>query len=306
VNQNLSVTDQDSFNFILNSQVLTINNWDRTIYDIIFIQTINGFIQVYDFSFINNSLVIKLPSNINLGENNIITLRLTKNILIPILDFEPIIDVDGNINYPNISFNQSAYTDISYSLVPNKNLPYNKYNLYSIDSITGIVNKNNIVQEDNKIKLFTLGSLNDNKFYELKVTDYHNNISRYQIRLDSDKSIVPNIDLNFTNITNIDLIEMDFNLELVLQDVLINNNIIDNFISGGQTYYYYWLIASSDINNNLLPKTNFIPVKYDGTRFNVYGDTLNYHWDLYRITDSLVLNLYPILSHYLNTDIKNS
>jgi hypothetical protein len=57
-----------------------------------------------------------------------------------------------------------------------------------------------------------------------------------------------------------------------------------------------------DANNNILPKTNFIPVVYNGTNFIAYGNYLNYTWDFYQIANSLVPNLHPILYHYLNTD----
>ena len=298
-NQNLSVTDQLSCVYTLNSQVLTINNWNKTIYDVIFIETVNGFLQVFNFNFVNNSLIINLPNNLNLGNNNLIILKLTKNILIPILDFVPIIDTSGNVNYPNISFNSATYTDISYNLIQNKNLPYNKYNIYKVTN--NIITTNNIIKEDNKLKIFEFGNLNYNKFYELKVTNLDNTILRYQIRLDIDNSIIPNINLDFTNIINIDLLEMDFNLELISLGVTIINNVIQNVLSGIEKNYY-WLIASSDLNNNLLPKKYFLPVKYDGINFRVYGDTLDYTWDLYEISNSLVPNLYPILYHYLNTD----
>ena len=55
--------------------------------------------------------------------------------------------------------------DISYNLIQNRDLPYNKYNLYRV--INNIVSINNIIQEDNKIKIFKLGILNYDKFYEL-------------------------------------------------------------------------------------------------------------------------------------------
>jgi hypothetical protein len=50
--------------------------------------------------------------------------------------------------------------------------------LYSVNN--NIVLTNNIIQEDDKIKIFKLGILNYDKFYELKVTTKDNNTIRYE------------------------------------------------------------------------------------------------------------------------------
>ena len=298
VNQEISITDQDSFSYSYTNNTLSIPNWNRRFYQRILIETLNGFLEVFDFNIIDNVLYIYLSDSINLSTESKITIKMIKNILVPVLDFVPIIDGSGNIDYPNIKVNTNDFPDISFNQIQNNDLPINTYNLYNVNN--SIVVINNIINDNGTLRILGITGIY-NKFYELKITNFDFTISRIAIRLDNDV-ITSEINLNFSNIISIDLLEIDFNLELIDKNVIIVDNIIYSEPTTITPTNYFWLVATMDNNNNILPKTTFLPVVYNGTNFIAYGNYLNYTWDLYQISNSLVPNLYPILYHHLNTD----
>jgi len=302
INQEVIITDQDSFSYVYSDNTLTINNWNRTYYERILIETFNGFLEVFNFNVKDNTLYIYLSNSINLNNSSKITIQMIKNILVPVLDFVPKADSNGNINYPNIKLNKNNFPDINFNAIENQEIPYKKYNLYNVND--SIIINNNIIIENGIIKILGING-SYNKFYELKIINYDYSIERIPIRLDND-TIISNINLDFINIIIIDLIELDFNLELIEKDVIIEDNIVYTAVTNVNINNYFWLVATMDPSNNILPKNKFIPVIYNGTNFIVYGNYLNYTWDLYQISNSLVPNLYPILYHYLNTDISGN
>ena len=290
VNQNMEITDENQYIFDISSNVVTISNWNNTAYQKVFVGINGGYMQIYDFEFSNNNLIIRLPLNLTLSlDNNKIKLKMVKQILIPVIDFVPDIDFSGNVNYPNISFNISSYPDVSFNLINYPDIKYNKYICYSTE--------NNIVLTNN----LTYDNFDINKFYELKITNFDNSINRFPVIFDG-STIVPSLNnLDLSQILEIDLLEFDYGLNRIAQSVTFTNNYINTQYIG-TIGKFYWLIALRDTNNNLIPKTNFIPVRFDGTHFIVYGITTGFTWDLYEISNTFVPNLFPLLYHYLNTD----
>jgi hypothetical protein len=130
---------------------------------------------------------------------------MIKIISIPVLDFVPVVDSSGNIDYPNIKLNTNSYPDISFNLIENANIPYNKYRLYNVNN--SIVVVNNIINENGTLRILGVNGV-DNKFYDLKITYFDNTISRIPIKLDDD-TITSEINLIFENIILIELIEID-------------------------------------------------------------------------------------------------
>jgi hypothetical protein len=304
LNQDITITDIDSFNCDLSGNVLSIKDWNRTDYNYIYAGSQGSFLQVYDFNIINNTLLIYLPEAVNLDlQEGTVRLKLIKDLKVPIIDFVPEVDSSGNIDYPNIKINVGDYPDISFNQILLQDLPFKEYNLFN--TFDNIVNVNFIIQTDNNSKIINLGDLSENKFFELKVTNSNSTIERNIIRLDSDKNIVPNMHFNFNKITKIDLIEYDFNLNQIATDVPVINFSFNVDISG-DVNSFYWLIISKDKSYNVLPKNEFLPVKFNGESFIVFGDPSFYSWDLYEIKTSLVPNLFPILHHYTNTDLSGS
>jgi hypothetical protein len=114
VNQEIVITDQDSFAYVYSDNTLTISNWNRTYYERILIETFNGFLEVFNFNVKDNTLYIYLSNSINLNNSSRITIQMIKNILVPVLDFVPIVDSSGNVNYPNIKFNTNNFPDINF------------------------------------------------------------------------------------------------------------------------------------------------------------------------------------------------
>ena len=85
--------------------------------------------------------------------------------------------------------------------------------------------------------------------------------------------------------TNKNIYNFDYNIlnnEIPFMNNLsswYNNTWIDHFDSNNKPVYKS---SNTDINNNIVPK-QFLPVKYDGEKFIIYGDFSNYIWDLYEI-----------------------
>jgi len=305
VNHDLDITDIDTFNYILSGTVITINNWNRTIYNKLYLELSSSFLELSDFNFLNNTLIINLPKSVVIDSNlGYIRLKLVKQLKVPIVDFIPDIDSSGNISYPNISLNPTNYPDISFNQIQYQNLPYTTYNLLNTNN--KIITTNDIIIESNNIKIIKFGNLNDNLFYELKITNTDKSITRTLIRLDEKYYAVPSIKLDIQKITNVDLIVYDFNLQLVKGGVAVFNYTLELDPSYGVLGQLYWIVASKDNNYKVIPKNNFLPVKFDGTKFIVFGDPGYNQWDLMTIPNSLVPNLYPILHHYRNVDLSGN
>ena len=324
INQKVEIIDEMVFSYLYDTSqnIIEINDWNKTVYNNIYIEINNNFVEIDMFSFKKNSLFI-YPNNILKLDPNNIKLKLVKNLSIPLIDFNAVIDSNGYVNYPNISFNIDKFPDISFNSIDYPSVTYNIINLFSVDEnnivLANEIHNNTITQSIN---------INNNHFYELKIVYSNNTIERKNIIIDSSNNILTPIDLNLNKIVNIDLLEYDFNLNLVSDDVtyIFNTDtshykpsvIIDTTNITINTSSFYWLIAYKDISNNLLPERVFLPIKIDSMdNFDmetcdaipiliVLGYNPNLKFDLFEINSTLVPNLFPILHHHLNTDASNN
>jgi hypothetical protein len=81
VNHDLDITDIDTFNYILSGTVITINNWNRTIYNKLYLELSSSFLELSDFNFLNNTLIINLPKSVVIDSNlGYIRLKLVKQL----------------------------------------------------------------------------------------------------------------------------------------------------------------------------------------------------------------------------------
>ena len=223
VNQNVEKIDENSFNYIydLSNNIITINDWNSPVYDKIYLNVDNVFIEMKKFNFNSNSLLI-YPDTILSSLKSNIQLKLVKNLLVPLVDFNAIIDVSGNINYPNININVKDYPDTSFNYINYPDISYNTINLYSLNSNNIVVNNqiyNNIISVDIPF------SYNNN--YEFKIKFIDNTIQRLEIIIDSNNNIITPLNLDLDFISRIDLLIYNFNLNLVESNITTLNNIIN-------------------------------------------------------------------------------
>ena len=269
---------KDSQIIITDSQII-IKNWNRNIFDEIFIKYKGQFIKMIDFEIKDNIVSI---TNQNLILNGILQLEIKTIYTLKI----PIINItnDKNINLTNTTINDT------------------RIKLYDISN--NIISTNNI----NNKQIFCDISCNKNYFYQLNI-EYNNGfIERKNVDF-SNNYFVSELDLKYHQINKINLDIIDINLKFI-QD--ISNNIKDtlNFtitnISSYDLSEYdtFWLIATS-LNNKKITKEIFIPVKLLNNVFYIYGNIsayINYSWSLYVIynDNQIIPNLFSILHHELN------
>ena len=280
---------EDSQIIIKDSQII-IKNWNRNIFDEIFIKYKGKFVKIINFEIKDNIVFI---TNQNLLLNEILQLEIKTMYTLKI----PIVNItnDNNINLTNTTIND------------------NRIKLYDISN--NFISTNNI---NNKQVLCDI-SYNINYFYQLNIEYISGSFERKNVDF-SNNYFVSELDLKYHQINKINLDIIDINLKFV-QD--ISNNIKDtlNFsitdISSKNLNEYdtFWLIATC-LNNIKIAKEIFIPVKLSNNKFYIYGDMsvyINYSWSLYVIynNNQIIPNLFSILHHesnYLNepTNIKYS
>lgn len=285
INQDVEIIDEiviNNFSYDLSNNLITISNWNKNIYDKIYVNINNNFVQLKKFRFKNNNLYLYFTSDdfISLNPSSI-SLRLYKNILVP------------NCNILGL--------DISSSILTGTDLSTNTINLFDLSN--SVILNNNL--SNNKILIDI--SYNNNLFYQLNIqnSDGTNNFINVDI---SNNTIVQNLNLEFNTITQIDLISYDLGLSLDTPNVTIefinNNYILD--LSGRTMNKFYWLVSRS-INNNYIGKQIFIPLVSNDKILTLMEDTqiiqnyiiLGYTFDFYSC-NILTPNLFTILYHINN------
>jgi hypothetical protein len=291
LNQNVEIVDEiviNNFSKDILNNLITINNWNKNIYDQIYIKINNNFVELKKFTFKSNNLYLYFNNDDYAAlDPSSISLRLYKNILVP------------SCNILGL--------DISSTSLMQTNLPVNTINLFNLND--SVITNNNLL--DNKI-LVNINH-NNNLFYQLNIqnSDGTNNFINIDI---SNNTIIQNLDLQLNNILQIDLISYDLGLSLDTNNVnieFINNNYIIN-LSQRNIKNFYWLISNS-LNNNYIGKQIFIPLVSNGQILTLMEDieiiqnyiNAGYTFDFYSC-NILTPNLFTILHHVNNPYNQNN
>ena len=292
-NQLIEIYEELIFNIkdsriIIKDYQIIIKNWNRNIFDEIFIKYKGRFIKMLDFEIKDNIVYI---TNQNLILNGILQLEIKTiyTLKIPIVNIKN----DKNINLTNTTINDT------------------RIKLYDISN--NIISTNNI----NNKQIFCNISYNKNYFYQLNIEYTNGTFDRKNVDF-SNNYFVSELDLKYNQINKINLDIIDINLKFV-QDIsnYINDTfeilITDIFSNNLSEYDTFWLIATS-LNNKKITKEIFIPVKLLNNKFYIYGNLsayIDYSWSLYVIynnNNQIIPNLFSILHHesnYINDPSKN-
>jgi len=300
INQNVEIVDENEYSYYydLSNNIIEIENWNSCIYNKIYVEVNNIFIEIKKISFTNNSLFI-YPENILTLSTNI-KLKMIKTLEIPIINFNAIVDSSGNVDYSNMKFNINKFPDISFNSINYPDISYNVINLFSTD-VNNIVTVNEIYHDTIILDI----SFNINYLYELKILNSDLTVERIEIIIDLSNNILTPINLNLNKIKQIDLIEYNFNLQFYEYVTILSNNEIDTTDISGFTIdpnCFYWLVSYMDVSNNVFENKIFLPVINKGTSLYVIGDTTNLLFILVKVLSPLVPNLFSILHHSLNQD----
>ena len=207
-NESLQIIDEIHIDtFDINSNTIIISNWNRNVYDKIFIKIKNNYREV-KFRFINNCLYLYNIDNID--NINVLDLKLIKNISVPkcnIYDSTGTLLTDTTIPITNITLFDASNNHLLNNLIL-VDISYNQEYLYQLNII------------------------------------YDNNTNE-RINIDiSNNYIIDNINFNYDIIIKIELISYDVGLVLENTNVIINNdNTID--ISSLPSNNFYWLISTN-------------------------------------------------------------
>ncbi len=279
-NSNLEITDiivLTDLTLDKTNKLLTIQTWNKNIYDKIYIELNGNFTEIKKYKFKDNNLYLYFEdSQIDFVNENEITLKLVKEILVPICD---IYDLSNTkINSSNISTNKISLYDLSNSIIKTNNL------------------------FDNKILIDI--NLDQSNFYQLCILKTDNTVERINVDI-SNNYIIQELNINYDNTSKIELIEYDLSLNLDVNGSNVTIQTLDDKyivnLSGRSASNFYWLISNS-YNGKFIGKQKFIPIKSNGTYFIIKEDMSkyqNYTWDLYSCS-IVTPNLFNILNHIDN------
>jgi len=250
VNQNVEIVDEAYYNYTYDNvnNIIQISEWNNSIYNEIHIEINKSFIKMTNFNFLNNSLFI-YPNikNVVLSQPQI-KLRMIKNILVPIIDFNAVSDLSGNIRYSNISLNKSAFPDTSFNMINYPDISFNTYNLFKTDS------SNMIILNEIYNNTITIDITYDyNNLYELKTLYSDGTIERTEIIIDLSNNIITPVKLDLNNMRQIDLLEYNFNFQLITPNIEIIGNKMNNINITENIITY-------NIQTNLLSTINDIAI----------------------------------------------
>jgi len=307
INQNIEITDELNINTYLYdpiNKIIEIRNWYNLSFSQVYIKNNNIFIKVEKFLFDNNKLILYfdvVPSSlVNLPDGS---------------DF---------IKYPQIDATNwyNSNPQIYLKLVQNLEIPIvniTDFNSSDILTDTNISYTSNILF-DTSNQITTVNDMSGNTIlidisynpllcYQIEILYLNNTNEKINVDI-SNNIIIQNLNLNFSDIKQVQLNGYDLGLEFICN---VGSRLDSNYnsildLSGnpyvGNTKNFYWLIA-----NNI--KTNFkniFPVKYANGNFYYYfpgaayfpiSNYASYTWELYNI-NTLAPNLFNILHHISN------
>ena len=281
-NEDMSIVDIfTTSDFTISNNNITINNWNKPVYDNVFVMINNSYIETKKFNFINNSLIIYSYNN----NNNIqLTLKLIRNIKIPICN---ILDFDGDSLTMTPYISNNTIIDSVQSII-----------LYDISGINNL---------DNNLILCNINH-NIDHFYQLDI-DYLNNTNK-KIDVDISNNLL-NTNINLDNVVKITLREYDFGLVNTPYDQIYDDNgniiIYLNYIPSTMLL---WIILYNN-NNRIIVPVNKINEDYT-TNTSLYFINSNINMDVINSSNNIKLyfpsqkvpNLYNIL--YYNKNNSNN
>ena len=284
-NQNIVIYEELTTNYEIKDSQIIIKNWNRNIFNEIYIKNNGLFIKMDDFEIKDNTVYITYE-NLFLINNSKIDIQTKYITKIPIVNIK---DENG------------------YSLC---NTTINDNRILLFESSNNSININNI----NNKQIFCNINYNKTYFYQLNIQYINGTFKRINVDF-SNNYFVSEIDLNYNKITKINLDIIDVNLTLLKEHVLkddivysnlYNNYIIQNFLLSVNILEkdIFWLIATK-FKDKKISKEIFIPVKLSNGIFHIYGDIsayTDYSWSLYVIyhNNQLIPNLFSILHHETN------
>ena len=289
-NETIEISEDVTVNFTIENTKIIIKNWNRNIFNQLFIKYNGYYVEMTYFEITDNTVYIT-NQNLNLDKLSTIDIRTINKYKVPIVNIKDI--------------NNNSLCDISG--ISNRIVLYNSI----------INNINNI---NNKQVLCDI-SYNKNYFYQLDIKYIDDSIERINVDFSNNYFVSESeLDLKFNKIKNINLDCIDLNLEFIADvnniDISLNEiKIIKSLVyygpsSIGELKQHFWLIATH-FNNKKIPKKIFISVKYDNTLgstehfFKIYGkiNPAFYKYSLFRFkyeNTSYIPNLLPILHHDIN------
>ena len=296
-NQTIEISEDVTVNFIIENTKIIIKNWNRNIFNQLFIKYNGYYVEMTYFEITDNTVYIT-NQNLNLDKLSTIDIRTINKYKVPIVNIK---DISNN----------------------------------SLCDISGISNRivlyNSIINNINNKQVLCDISYNKNYFYQLDIKYIDDSIERINVDFSNNYFVSESeLDLKFNKIKNINLDCIDLNLEFIADvnnsDISSNNlkivismsQIISDSLNG--IYQNYWLIATH-FNNKKIPKKFFISVKYNSSNyannnaehfFQIYGNINSavYKYSLFRFRYENTLykpipNLFSILHHDSNPSLIN-
>ena len=266
INQTIEISEDLTVPFIINDTQIIINDWNRNIFNQLFIKYNSYYIEIKDFE-IKDNIVYITNQNLKLDNLSEIDIRTKNTFKIPIVDIN---DISGN-----------SLCDISENRII-----LNRIDLYVISDNYIIINNINNKQ------IFCDISYNQNYFYQLNIEYIDGIFERINVDF-SNNYFVSELDLKYNKIKKIILDCIDLKLELLQTNITS----IDNINNGDETDTL-WLIATS-LNNKKIPKEIFISYNLNPTKNGDISSYINYSWSLYRINKfnkDTIPNLFSILN----------
>ena len=287
-NQTIEISEEGTVNFTIENSKIIINNWNRNIFNQLFIKYNGYYVEMTYFEITNNTVYIT-NQNLNLDNLSTINIRTINKFKIPIVNIKD--TYNNSLCNTSVTSNRILLYNSTINYINNKQITYNL-------------------------------NYNQNFFYQLNIKYIDDSIERINVDF-SNNYFVSELDLNFNKIKTINLDSIDLNLILVADtsaiDISSNNrNFTASFQHPNPGHYteYYWLIATQ-FNNKKIPKKIFIPVKFTDSSnsfyfFKINGDinTNLYKYSLFRLNTEptpfilSIPNLFSILHHDKNYSSK--
>lgn len=294
-NQTIEISEDLTVNFIIENTKIIIKNWNRNMFNQLFIKNNGYYAEMIDFEITDNTVYIT-NQNLNLSNLSTIDIRTINKLKIPIVNIK--------------DTNNSSLCDDKRVISTRIELYKNEYDNNYYKSINNINNK----------QILCDINYNENYFYQLDIKYIDDSIERINVDF-SNNYFVSELDLKFNKIKNIHLDCIDLKLSLIFNTTQINFDPLNNYSSFNinsdvpeptlSSTDNLWLIPTH-FNNKKIAKEIFISVKmYESNKiFKIDGtiNPLSYSYSLFKLnSDNLSIpNLFSVLHHPNNYSSQTS